>query len=401
MPAPAAAAAQAGTTSDTGTNVQVAGVDEADVSKRSGDLVLTVTGRRAGLTVLRTSADRAELVGRLDPGWRPDSLLVQGSTVLLVGSVPLRVPEPVRGSHDEPARSGPPVPRPRNRPDRPDAGRPGRHRRPGPPPGRADPRRRRLRGGRQAVRRRPALAISARPSRLPFVMPQSAAPGDTSTVTQAVQEALAHNRSVVAASTVDDWLPHYTLMPALGKPSSGTLLGCASIGVPDGFSGLGTLAMLTFDLRTEGIGHWNGAGGRRRRDDVVLDRRRVTPSRHHHVVGGAGSGSGRGCREHRPAPPRTQIHAFATTSDGVRYLGSGQVDGRLLDQYSLDEYQGRLRVATTIEPGLGRRRRRAATPGPRRGRLGGREPTRPLVRRRRELVVRRGRELVVRCRPER
>ena len=348
VPAPAAAAAQAGATSDTGTNVQVAGVDEADVSKRSGDLVLTVTGRRAGLTVLRTSADRAELVGRLDPGWRPESLLVQGSTVLLLGSVPLRVPEPVQGSTT--SRPVPALPYlgpgtgqiVRTRVAQVDIADP------------AHPRvvrtldvdgsaaGARLSGG---VLR---LAISARPSRLPFVMPQSAAPGDTS-ATQAVQEALARNRSVVAASTVDDWLPHYTLRPALGKPSSGTLLGCASVGVPDGFSGLGTLAMLTFDLRTEGIGHWNGAG-------VVADGTTLYSTGDHTYVATSAwsavpaAGLAGDVASIAPQPSRTQIHAFATTSDGVRYLGSGQVDGRLLDQYSLDEYQGRLRVATTTEP---------------------------------------------------
>ena len=54
-----------------------------------------------------------------------------------------------------------------------------------------------------------------------------------------------------------------------------------------------------------------------------------------------------------PSPAKTQIHEFATDAGRVRYLGSGEVTGTLLDQYSLDEYQGRLRVATTQGAGGG------------------------------------------------
>jgi uncharacterized secreted protein with C-terminal beta-propeller domain len=53
-----------------------------------------------------------------------------------------------------------------------------------------------------------------------------------------------------------------------------------------------------------------------------------------------------------PAPPRqqrTQIHRFDIGGSGPpRYAGSGEVDGTLLNQYSLSEYQGNLRVATTV-----------------------------------------------------
>ncbi|WP_459804540.1 beta-propeller domain-containing protein [Herbidospora sp. RD11066] len=45
---------------------------------------------------------------------------------------------------------------------------------------------------------------------------------------------------------------------------------------------------------------------------------------------------------------RTEIHRFDITGTGVpRYVASGSVTGRLLNQYSLSEYEGHLRVATT------------------------------------------------------
>ena len=44
----------------------------------------------------------------------------------------------------------------------------------------------------------------------------------------------------------------------------------------------------------------------------------------------------------------TALHAFDITGDGpARYLASGSVDGHLLNQFSMDEYDGHLRVATT------------------------------------------------------
>jgi inhibitor of cysteine peptidase len=46
---------------------------------------------------------------------------------------------------------------------------------------------------------------------------------------------------------------------------------------------------------------------------------------------------------------KTAIHKFAFNADGVaEYAASGSVPGRLLNQFSLDEYQGYLRVATHI-----------------------------------------------------
>ncbi|GAA0387250.1 hypothetical protein Acor_25010 [Acrocarpospora corrugata] len=52
------------------------------------------------------------------------------------------------------------------------------------------------------------------------------------------------------------------------------------------------------------------------------------------------------------APPeRTEIHRFDITAVGSpRYVSSGSVPGRLLNQYSLSEHAGQLRIATTSTP---------------------------------------------------
>ncbi len=44
---------------------------------------------------------------------------------------------------------------------------------------------------------------------------------------------------------------------------------------------------------------------------------------------------------------KTVVHKISYSADGLSYVGSGEVIGHLLNQYSLDEYQGNLRLATT------------------------------------------------------
>ncbi len=49
-------------------------------------------------------------------------------------------------------------------------------------------------------------------------------------------------------------------------------------------------------------------------------------------------------------PDASMIHKFALGSDaGPQYVGTGQVDGRVLNQFAMDEWNGFVRVATTTE----------------------------------------------------
>jgi len=51
-------------------------------------------------------------------------------------------------------------------------------------------------------------------------------------------------------------------------------------------------------------------------------------------------------------PEETEVHRFDITAAGApRYVASGKVSGRLLNQYSLSEHEGHLRVATTSTSG--------------------------------------------------
>ncbi|TMR93402.1 beta-propeller domain-containing protein [Nonomuraea basaltis] len=54
-------------------------------------------------------------------------------------------------------------------------------------------------------------------------------------------------------------------------------------------------------------------------------------------------------------PEETEIHRFDVASPGPpAYVASGKVNGRLLNQYSMSEYDGHLRVATTLTSTDGR-----------------------------------------------
>ena len=343
-----------GATSATGTNIQVAGVDEADVTKKSGDLVLTVAaGAHSGLTVLRASDRQVRVIGRLATDWSPEQLLVQGTTVLLLGTVPEdRRPGPIPGADPRRQHAGCvplPTDQPKVRVAEVDVADP------------AQPRLVRtldLDGGLVGARLAGGvvrLAVAATPSRLPFVRPELYPSGTDPQGDAAARSALDANRRVVRTAPVTDWLPRWTLTPAGGSASSGSLLDCDRVGVPTEFSGLGTLAMLTFDLRSGGVDHWDGAG-------VVASGTTLYSTGDHTYVATRRSslrilhppvGEGRGAPDVAIAESaqRTLVHEFETSAAGVRYLGSGSVDGSLLGQYAMDEYQGALRVASTVQPG--------------------------------------------------
>ncbi|GLX95658.1 beta-propeller domain-containing protein [Herbidospora sp. NBRC 101105] len=76
---------------------------------------------------------------------------------------------------------------------------------------------------------------------------------------------------------------------------------------------------------------------------------KVTPTAE--VVSPSPSGNEDTVPEVVPVSERTEVHRFDVTGTGVpRYVASGSVPGRLLNQYSMSEYDGHLRIATTTTP---------------------------------------------------
>ena len=142
-------------------------------------------------------------------------------------------------------------------------------------------------------------------------------------------------QDAVAKSTVDDWLPAYTLTNGSGaQVSSGRLVDCPDLARPEKFSGIDTVAVSSFDITS-----------------TLQDR---------HTVGVVAGGEQLYATDtatyvtttqwsRDDSTPTTSLHKFLTAPSGATaYRGSGEVPGNLLNQYAMSEVDGVLRVATTV-----------------------------------------------------
>jgi hypothetical protein len=183
------------------------------------------------------------------------------------------------------------------------------------------------------------VASSSMPQRLDFPPPPA---GTVQTETQA----LARNRAVVSSSGIAKWLPRYTLKRRGAKASpERSLVQCRHVYRPASFSGLGMLTVLTVDL-AKGLAPVDS-------DSIVTDGRIVYASPDSLYVA-----TERWSQRPLPANPTdapdgvtTAIHKFDISDPAkTQYSGTGQVSGFLLNQWSLSEYGGSLRVASTEAP---------------------------------------------------
>ncbi|SDI74742.1 Beta propeller domain-containing protein [Actinokineospora alba] len=173
--------------------------------------------------------------------------------------------------------------------------------------------------------------------RLPFVMP-----------TQGIdeQEATRRNKEVIEKSKIGDWIPRHSP----GTPAEGQLYDCTALSRPADYTGTSTLSVLSFDLRNA-LGTGDGVGLAADGDTVygTANSLYVADDRQSHV--GILPADGRG--KPMPGLPQastTTVHQFDIAKPGKPlYQASGMVRGTLLNQYSLSEHRGNLRIATTMD----------------------------------------------------
>ncbi|GAA4243659.1 beta-propeller domain-containing protein [Dactylosporangium darangshiense] len=159
---------------------------------------------------------------------------------------------------------------------------------------------------------------------------------------------LAANRATVAGAPVESWLPQWAAVDATGKRTEGRV-DCGAVSLPDSYSGTSMLTITTFDLAAPALGlgdpvtiaadggivYANGpslyvANDQRWRTYMPMAKRGVAADA---VVA---------------VPQRTQLFKFTVAGAArPRYVAAGEVPGWLLNQYSMSEWDGRLRVATT------------------------------------------------------
>ena len=160
-------------------------------------------------------------------------------------------------------------------------------------------------------------------------------------------EATRRNRALVRATTIEDWLP--AVVDNTAPRSRTRLLDCTEVYHPTDWSGGETTAVTTYDVKEPGHRHSVGvtADGQivySSADRLYVASTRVDPPSFWQRMGSPMTG-----REILPREQDvlTRLHAFALDGEDTSYVGSGHVAGTVRDRWSLDEHDGRLRVAWT------------------------------------------------------
>jgi hypothetical protein len=163
---------------------------------------------------------------------------------------------------------------------------------------------------------------------------------------KAESEAVEANKELIEESTLENWVPWYVLEDhGNGTTSDGPLLGCDQVGHPDEFSGLSMLTVLTLDLDS-GLEPEGGIGLLAEGQTVYASSTSLYVATGPWMVWPLIAREG----DEPPDTLTTQIHMFDISDPTTAtYVASGDVDGVLLSQWSMDEYEGTLRIVVTDE----------------------------------------------------
>lgn len=323
VPAPALADQAGATAAETsGTNNQEAGVDEADLVKTDGKRLVVVSGNE--LRVIDTTAATPELVKviPLPDGIAGGELFLAGDTALVMTTGWTDRPYVTDGSKVYPSDWYP-----------------------GSPTARLIEvdlvhgkvtRTLELEGSYLSAREVDGtvrIVVSANAERFAFVYPSNQ---------QAEASAEKANRALIEDSTIDQWLPTYRVVEGDVITHSGPMVDCERTYIPQDFAGFGSLALLTVDP-TQGLDLVDTTAVLTDAQTVYASTQLVavaTPRWPTYDEQGAIVDDGMAFT--------TAVHTFDITDPTkATYVASGSVPGHLLNQYSLSEHDGYLRVATT------------------------------------------------------
>ena len=153
------------------------------------------------------------------------------------------------------------------------------------------------------------------------------------------------NIKVVNALRVEDFVPRtFEEGPKGTWGSKSTAVDCGNLGHPSSFSGWGVTWVATIDLSSPAVAPIGTIGILAQSTStytstasMYISTTRWDDSVYEDFV------------STRQESPYTDIHAFSFSADAseLTYVASGRVIGTLLNSYSMSEYDGALRVATT------------------------------------------------------
>jgi hypothetical protein len=144
---------------------------------------------------------------------------------------------------------------------------------------------------------------------------------------------------VVQRSSIEDWLPRYELDSG-GVRREGVLTDCDQVRHPQRYSGSAALSVLTIPMGKQ-LGDGEAVS-------VFADGETVYGTTESLYIAHNDWDRGTAWRG-GPAEVSTEVHQLDISGSGrPEYVASGAVPGQLLNQYSLSEHDGHLRVATTM-----------------------------------------------------
>lgn len=153
------------------------------------------------------------------------------------------------------------------------------------------------------------------------------------------------NRELIDETEIDDWIPHVQTIDSDGTAGEPTqLLDCNEIAAPEEFSGFSTVSVLTFDAGDpSSFAPTSGAG-------VVGDGSTVYASTDALIVATSPWSVWMWDGEGSMPQASTDLHLFDISEpEATNYSASGRIDGRLLNQFALSETGGVIRAATTLD----------------------------------------------------
>ncbi len=179
------------------------------------------------------------------------------------------------------------------------------------------------------------IAVTTPPTQLGFLYPSSP---------NAEESAAEANRQLVRDTTVEDWIPGFSLTSADGAQSDGALVDCSGIHAPAEFAGFDMLSVVTLPLDESLAAPAATTSVMATGDTVYASQDRMYISTNEWVQPTLDEQE-RGVWEENY---QTGIHRFTLPSDGAAvYEASGTVDGHLLNQFSMHDRDGTFFVATT------------------------------------------------------
>jgi uncharacterized secreted protein with C-terminal beta-propeller domain len=315
-----------------GTNIQELGVDEPDIIKTDGERIVVTSGNV--LYIIDVTGDEPRLAGQttIEAGWASD-LFLAGDRVLVMANGDIYATPLIEPGFSDVAEAYYPSPvttlveidisdieAPRVE------------------------RTLHIDGAKVSARMvgdSVRLVISSTPTGLQFKYPETNG-------LKAERDAEAYNKDVVRDSTIDNWVPYFVLENGAGRViDEGSLLDCTKAHHPEEFSGLEMLTVVTIDIANDL--NIDDAVGVLATGDIVYastDAMYIASAAWRNWDAFEEDDTEDAINEHT-----TDIHKFDISDPAsTTYVATGRVTGFMLSQWSMSEYEGNLRVATTTSP---------------------------------------------------